>query len=102
MEELTLNEQPYPGLRNGNSFWLGIRFNDAGQWAYLDGSVPSELDIHWKPDEPSFTGSSMYHYKDSSYKCAAWTSNEGYDHDLLTWNAFCIDNFYGLCEYRCD
>ena len=68
----------------------------------MNGTVASSSDLHWKPGEPSFTQEKMYHYKDDTYKCAAWTSIEGYKYDLMTHNTFCIDSFYGLCQFKCD
>lgn len=100
---MTVNERPYPGLRDGAGLWLGLRYaTEEESWTYMNGTVASSSDLHWKPGEPSFTQEKMYHYKDDTYKCAAWTSIEGYKYDLMTHNTFCIDSFYGLCQFKCD
>jgi len=77
-------------------YWFGLQYV-AGEWTYLDGTVPSDDIVHWytsNGDRPSDDN--------SLNKCALWYTYRNSGADLLTGYNDCnyvTDNNYGVCEY---
>ena len=77
---------------NYNYLWIGLE-KVGGVWTYINGSIPDNDDVHWKPGEPrpDEDVALIYAYEDSFY-------------DLLTATITRTSSssyWHALCEYHC-